>query len=419
MRYPFQKRRGVVAVLVAVCLVALLSIAAIAIDGGVLLEDRRSVQAAADAAALAAANQLYNDWATNKGIDKYGKAADSAFLTASANGYNNDGLTSVVTVKIPPTSGSFVGNNGYAEVTITYNQKRGFSAIFGSGDVPVQGRAVARGKKNNSDIGLLVLNSGAPGALTINGSAGMTVDGRVIVDSSDPKAAVSSGNAGLKSTGMSITGGYTSSGTSSFSANPGTVKTGQTAATDFLSDVPVPDKSGMTVRSTSVYNATPGETLQPGVYQGGIKISGQASVTFAPGTYYLEGGGLSMTSSLSSLTAKEVMIYNAPDSSGTTGNVTLSGGGVTMTPPTSGDYAGMSIFQDRSATAKITLTGGSNWDFIGAVYGASAHVHVTGGSGGSMGSQYISDTLTLSGTSTFDDINPDDGYAPKDIRLVE
>src|SRR4029079_5486167 len=99
MRYPFQKRRGVVAVLVAVCLVALLSIAAIAIDGGVLLEDRRSVQAAADAAALAAANQLYNDWATNKGIDKYGKASDSAFLTASANGYNNDGLTSVVTVK--------------------------------------------------------------------------------------------------------------------------------------------------------------------------------------------------------------------------------------------------------------------------------------------------------------------------------
>jgi hypothetical protein len=36
-----------------------------------------------------------------------------------------------------------------------------------------------------------------------------------------------------------------------------------------------------------------------------------------------------------------------------------------------------------------------------------------------MGSQYISDTITLSGSSTFQDINPDNGYGPRDIRLAE
>jgi hypothetical protein len=84
-----------------------------------------------------------------------------------------------------------------------------------------------------------------------------------------------------------------------------------------------------------------------------------------------------------------------------------------------GAYAGMAIFQDRTATSVMTLSGGSNWDFKGTVYAAKAHVDISGGSGGSMGSQYISDTLTLSGSSTFQDIDPNDGFGPKNIQLVE
>jgi hypothetical protein len=182
----------------------------------------------------------------------------------------------------------------------------------------------------------------------------------------------------------------------------------------------VPDKSSLTVRSNSIYSATSGETLQPGLYVGGIKISSQPNVTFAPGIYYLEGGGLTMSGGASSLTAMEVMIYNGANSSGSTGKITLSGGGaVKMSPPPGGDYAGMAIFQDRTATSVMTLSGGSNWDFKATVYAAAAHVTISGGSGGSMGSQYISDTLTLSGSSTFQDINPNDGFGPKEIKLVE
>jgi Putative Flp pilus-assembly TadE/G-like len=420
MPHCSQKRRGVVAVLVAVCLVAILAVTAIAIDGGMLMEDRRNVQAAADAAALAAANQLYEGWSANKGLDKDGKASDTAFLTASANSYTNDGTRSVVTVNIPPATGDYVGKAGFAEVSITYNQKRGFSGIFASSDIPMKGRAVACGRKATSDIGVLLLSPNAQGALTLSGSAGIIVDGRVIVDSTHTKAAVASGSAGLTSTEMDIGGGYSASGSSSFTANPGSVKTGQASTPDFLADVPVPDKSGLTVRSTSIYSATSGETLQPGVYQGGIKISSQPNVTFAPGIYYLEGGGLTMSGGSSSLTAKEVMIYNAPSSIGSTGKITVSGGGaVTMTPPTGGDYAGMAIFQDRTATSVLTLSGGSNWAFTGTVYAAAANVTLSGGSGGSMGSQYVSDTLDLSGSSTFQDINPDNGYGPKEIKLVE
>ena len=51
-------RRGVVVVLIAVCLVVILAFVAIAVDGGGLLELRRAAQATADAAALAAAEEV-------------------------------------------------------------------------------------------------------------------------------------------------------------------------------------------------------------------------------------------------------------------------------------------------------------------------------------------------------------------------
>jgi Flp pilus assembly protein TadG len=105
-----------VAVLVAVCLTVLLSFVAIAVDGGMLLDSRRRVQAAADAAAMAAVEDLYLNWRTNQGLDPDGTAAAKAMDNAAANGFTN------VVVNIPPQSGYFTGKAGYAEVIVTYNQ---------------------------------------------------------------------------------------------------------------------------------------------------------------------------------------------------------------------------------------------------------------------------------------------------------
>ena len=408
------------AVLVALSLVAVSSIVAFALDGGLLLDHRRRAQAAADAAALAAADDLYTNWYSNQGVDKSGTAKASALATAAADKFNNDGVTSTVTVNIPPVSGNAIGQAGYAEVIIQYNQSRAFSSIFGAGKIPVKGRAVARGLRKTSTIGVLVLDSKAQGALTISGSAGMKVDGTVIVNSTSSKAAVSSGSAGLTCTELEVGGNYNASGSSYFHASP--IETGVAPASDPLATLPVPDPTTMPVESTSTCKPTSGQTLQPGVYKGGITINSQPNVTLAPGIYYLEGGGFTMSGGSSSMTANGVMLYNGPSAGtgGTAGSITLSGGGtVTMSPPTSGPYYGMAIFQQRSSTSTVTISGGSNWAFTGTVYAPGANVTVSGGSNASMGSQYISDTLTLSGASTFKDINPAQGYGPRDIRLTE
>src|SRR6476620_571231 len=90
VRVRKSSRRGAIVVLVAACLIVLLVCAAISLDGGGLLEQRRRAQATADAAAMAAAEDIFRNFPTNHGLDPSGTATSRALSIASANGFNND-----------------------------------------------------------------------------------------------------------------------------------------------------------------------------------------------------------------------------------------------------------------------------------------------------------------------------------------
>src|SRR5947209_6052673 len=171
MKTARKARKGTVLLLVTVCLSGMLGFAALAIDGGVLLDDRQRVQSAADAAALAAADQLFLNWQSYNGLDVDLSAKHAAVASAKGNGFPN------ATVNIPPLAGSFAGKAGYAEVIVQYTQKRFFSSIFGSTGVDVRGRAVAQGRWAAAKIGVLVLNPTAGGAATTTGGASVGVAG--------------------------------------------------------------------------------------------------------------------------------------------------------------------------------------------------------------------------------------------------
>jgi len=72
-------RRGMVAIMAAVCFTVLLAAAALALDGGALLTERRHAQETADAAALAAADDLFLNYPANNGVDSGGTAASWSF----------------------------------------------------------------------------------------------------------------------------------------------------------------------------------------------------------------------------------------------------------------------------------------------------------------------------------------------------
>lgn len=392
------RRRGMVAVQVALCLVPLCGVTAFAIDGGMMLEYRRRVQATTDAAALAAAADLYQNYPTNSGLDTGGTAAASASSSATANGFSTN---STLTVNIPPQSGPFVGKAGYAEVILVYDMPRGFSSILGSGSLPIQARSVARGMWAPFNNGIILLDPTSSGSLTDSGNGTVTVSGAdIVIDSSSASAAKASGNSTVSAPEIVITGtpGDVTTGNAKF---VGGIDSGATPTVDPLLYVPAPTISSLpAIRSTKLtLTGSSTTTLNPGVYTGGISLSGNASATLNPGIYYLSGGGLAMSGN-ASLTGSGVMFYNDPGTSG--GTINISGtGAVTLSPPTSGTYKGITIFQNRTATNTVSITGNGSMNLTGTLYIPHATLNVSGnGSNNIMGSQYISYDLTVSGSGS-------------------
>jgi Flp pilus assembly protein TadG len=412
MRAIEQKRKGAVVPLVAVSLAMILGFVAIAIDGGLLLDRRQCVQSTADAAALAAANDLYSNYISNKGLDPNGTAAAAASTVAAANGFPN------ITVNIPPLSGPFTGQAGYAEVYVNYSQQRYFSTIFGSKPVPISCRAVATGRWAPVKDGILVLNPTAPGAATITGGGSVTVSGvPFIINSNAANAGTGTGNGTVIASEFDIGGVPGTSGGTWL----GPVNNGQAPTPDPLAYLPEPNPNTMQIQSNhpTHVSGTNTTTLLPGVYKGGISVTGQGQLVMQPGIYYMEGGGFSFTGQ-GGLLANGVMIVNAPNSN--SDNISINGSGsIIMSPPSSGLYAGISLWQARSATNTVQVTGNGGSSISGTFYAAGGQLNVSGnGTNDVIGSQYISNTLVVNGNGSFSvNWNVNDVAKLRIIGLVE
>lgn len=424
----FPLRRGSVTPLTVLCLSLLVGVVALVVDGGTLMEDRRHVQATADAAALAAAADLYANYASNQGIDLSSSARSSALATAAANGFTNDGVQSLVTVNVAPQSyqgGPNAGKPlppGYVEVIIQYNASHLFSGVFGAGTSPVPGRAVARGQWPPISNNVIVLNLNAPVTLGTFGNGGLRINGGLHVNSNSPLAINLGGNAVLSALQVSVNQGSGSrliSRLLSFLqgaglALPTVSSTG--AIADPLRYLPAPDpvQLGLSLQGTNLQISKGTMDLYPGVYQGGISVSGTATVKLhanangTPGIYYLQGGGFSTSSSASVVmatgAAAGVMIYNAWQGGNGSLNFVASGP-LVLTPPTSGPYEGITIFQQRGTPLQsgplVNISGQGNVNVTGTIYAAYASVHLNGLSGTNvMGGQVIADTLRVSGNAS-------------------
>jgi hypothetical protein len=158
--------------------------------------------------------------------------------------------------------------------------------------------------------------------------------------------------------------------------------------------------AGIKILQPGVYDCTiepPGQwglQFEPGDYYitGGIVIGGGSDVTFGPGLYFLQGEGLIITGH-GVVTGDGVTFYIDE------GQVTLTGtSGTQLTAPTSGTYEGIVIFQNRTLTSTVNMSGGAIADGWGAVYAAGAQIHLVGNTGSTL-HQFISDTFLMDGNS--------------------
>lgn len=449
---------GSVLVLIVLCLTFLLGITAIAVDGGLMLSRKQFVQASADSAALAAASTILGGW--TDGFDSNGKARQAAMECIDVNNRWGDGLIidwdkmTVRTSPQPPVKASPEITDdeghlreGYVEVIVAYNQERYFSAIFGSKNtVPIQARAVARGRYRKDRDGILVLDRDDPRALHVHGVGGNITlnvtgeDAEIIVNSSvteSPGAASAAGGATVVAPGMTVTGAENASGGGSFQLTTPLVR-GAPPTADPLRALPEPDPVLLglaTIPGNGKYVANPNEnnviTLQPGVYPFGIEMNGNSgplSVTMSPGVYYIQDGGFS-TSGQVNVVGNGVMIYNGSPPSTNPGQSTgfsVSGGStLNLTPleswsSSAAKYNGIVIFADRDTGSPISLSGGSGTNIVGTIYAPNSPTMVTGNGNAVMGSRYICRTLDVGGTGTMSVVYDPKGH-PRDriLQLVQ
>ncbi|HZT95615.1 MAG TPA: hypothetical protein VFB34_02140, partial [Chloroflexota bacterium] len=142
-----------------------------------------------------------------------------------------------------------------------------------------------------------------------------------------------------------------------------------------------------------------GSTLGPGVYHGGISLSG-GTYTMSPGVYVMDGGGLTLSGGVT-ITGNGVFIYNSDSASPSSCSpISLSGNGtITLDAPTSGTYRGLVLAQDPSCATMATISGNGAPALNGGFYFPDATVDLSGNGSQSGGLQalIVADKVEASG----------------------
>jgi len=246
---------------------------------------------------------------------------------------------------------------------------------------------------------IIVLDPSAAGALSLSTNASIKVAGGVYVDSSSSSALSVSGNAAITASVIDVHGGVQKSGNASFSPAP---VTGAATVPDPLASLPAPSTSGLTSYGAESLSGNSSATIKPGVYTG-ITVSGNAKLTMNSGIYIIEGGGFTV-SGTASVSGPGVLIVNAgssyPNTGGTYGSITLSSAGsYNLSPPTTGTYAGIVIFQSRDNTKALTVSANAS-ALTGTIYAPAAQVAESGNA--QLNAAIIADTMTIGGNGVAD-----------------
>lgn len=430
IRSPLVSRKGVVAVFVAVMLTGLVGVAALSLDGGLVYLHLRQARTTADAAAMAAACELFENYPKYQGLDGKGSAQQAALTIAKGNGYENDGTVSKVEVHIPPISGTYAGRPGYVEVKVIYQMTRAFSRIWGTEPIPIHARAVARGAWVGSSAGVIILDYDDKASLNAQGNGAFTeTGGPVIVNSNNPSAVLVSGNGKMIAPEFHITGGVQLGGNATFETAPvpGKIYTGMHPTPDplaYLPPPPIPPDGIMTVtnlgQGNKRYTLTPGRYSNLPTFNTGDEVILKQASAGGQGIYYIDSGGFKSTGATITMdpnTTGGVMLYNAPSGTNNSQKIQITGnpaGTVNLSPLTDGPYAGIVLWQDRTSPVDVLLEGNGNFSIRGTFYAAGAKLNINGNAkmdtgffldeqgakiyGASrIGSQFISKNLSLGG----------------------
>lgn len=380
-----RRESGQSTVLVALFLCFLaIGFMAIGTDFANLFYAKRQVQAAADAAALAAAQK---DYANNGGNmdaltpDLY-TAANQAMANNQIDPYATQ-YAALVKLNNPPSKGVYstgTNANNYIEAVVSKPFSTFFLSYFNSAwaHITITARAVA-GTSTTSPQCMCTLSTSGDD-LNVSNSGSVAFAGcAATVDSSSPNAVTDQGSGSISGESLNIAstkwtessnvgnGGnisvtHLSTGASSCSAKSIVAPTYSNCVAD-----PQAGKGG-----SLVYSLGPSSASGTVCYSGGLTIGANTDVvTLNPGIYVINGGTLEFKSGAngwSNLGGQGVFFYLT---NGATLNID-NGANVNLTAMSSGTYKGIVFYQDPADSNEITLGGGASSVIDGDIIAPSA-----------------------------------------------
>jgi Flp pilus assembly protein TadG len=375
-----RDERGQTIILVALSLPLLIGFIGIATDVGALFKDKRTLQTAADAAAIAGALNLNTP---NSGsIVDTANIIVAARAAAAANGFT-DGVNGV-TVTVPATpqwpASNYNGKTGYVEVTITKPESTIFLALFGYPTVNVLARAVAA----NGPGGGIMYALGTTGTtLSVTTALNVLGGGGIVVDSADDTNAMKvTGSVNAASTG--IVGGCS---TCSSNVTPRAVS-GIIPYSDPLSFLTQVAPGGS---CTNTLNSTGGTVvLFPGCYATFNETG--ANVTLNPGTYVINTGvnAAQLTGGTVSGTGVTFFINS--------GNVLISGTTMNISAPIGGNLNGILFQQSSLDTSDTTIAASPNSNLQGFFYFPN-NALLLNGSFGTLYAGFVAKSISITSPS--------------------
>jgi hypothetical protein len=322
------------------------------------------------------------------------------------NGFK-DVEPNTLTLNIPPESGPQAGNASAVEVIIERRAPAFFSKALGIAFTTVRARAVV--SFDAAEACVLALSTTASRALNITGSTTINAPGCTLASNSTASDAVKlGGSASLAARSIATAGEIVVSGSISVDEP---MLDHQPAVADPYADLEVPPVGACTANNFKV-TGSGDVTINPGVYCGGISMSGSGTLYLNKGTYILNKGDFSMTGSgrircgnCTSPTDGVTIILTA--TSGQVGSVSIAGSGdVELSAPSDegNPYQGIVFFQDPKATAgnDAKFNGGSAMKISGGIYLPKADISYTGSNSFATGKncvEIIGLTIEMTGNS--------------------
>jgi hypothetical protein len=388
--------------LFAVLAAVLAGFVGLVIDGGRVASQQQLARNAADGAALTGAYAIGVQGTT------LATATSRSQQVLTAVGLPTGDLTlAYLDVNGSPTSTP--ANVATVQATVVDNQRTFFLSALGVTTFQVS--AVTQASTGLGGTGfscaMCVMAGAGTTFLGMDTSVTNVTGGPVIVNSTGSPNIQLDSSASFTAPSITIAGGSYSLG-SGATISP-TPVTGSAVA-DALSSVPAPSVSGSPVNYTSPGGST---TISPGIYSG-INADG-TSLTLNPGIYVLTG--LFQINS-GSVTGSGVMIYLTCSSYPTPCASGGSGGyfdfsrttDISLSPPTSGTYAGLTVFADRNNNA-TNIVDDNNPTVTGTWYTLKMPFSQTSGGKTLKFGQFIAPSITLDkGTSMTVNYVPSQSY---------